>query len=152
MVNTKNLDDLGIKILTTLQHNARISFSELGRIVGLSSPAVADRVKKMEDAGLIKGYKAVLNPEKIGFNITAIISISSKTPIGNLLDNDILELPEAVEIYRISGDYSFQIKVITNSLEHLETIVGKLNKYGETTSSIILSSPVESRSIPVHFL
>jgi len=152
MVNTKNLDDLGIKILTTLQHNARISFSELGRIVGLSSPAVADRVKKMEDAGFIKGYTAVVNPEKIGFNITAIISISSKTPIANLLDNYILELPEVIEIYRLSGDYSFQIKAITNSLEHLESLVDKLNKYGETTTSIIMSSPVESRSVPVHFL
>jgi Lrp/AsnC family leucine-responsive transcriptional regulator len=152
MHSPKKLDDLDIRILKSLQTNARMTFSELGRTVGLSSPAAAERVKKLEDGGYIKGYKAILNPEKIGVTITAIISMSSQTSVINVRDQDILNLPEVVEIYHTSGKDSVQIKVMTDSIGHLKTILDTLNKHSETTTSIILSSPVESRPIPVQIV
>jgi Lrp/AsnC family leucine-responsive transcriptional regulator len=150
MADAKILDDNNIKILKTLQKDARISFSALGRAIGLSSPAVAERVKKMEEAGYIKGYKAVVAPEKIGVKIIAIISLSATTSILKVLDNDVLMLPEIVEIYHLSGLDSVLIKVMADSIDHLKSILEGLNKYGETMTSIILSSPVAPR--PIHIV
>jgi Lrp/AsnC family leucine-responsive transcriptional regulator len=141
------LDDIGLKILSALQGNARTSFSELGRIVGLSSPAVAERVHRMEEAGYIKEYRAVVDHGRIGLPVMAFISVIAD--IGKLTELDELarSLPEVVEGFHLSGSDDLLIKVIAASMSHLELIINQIGNYGETTTSIVLSSPVTRRSI-----
>lgn len=147
MSGDKLLDDIGIKILLALQSNARISFSELGRLVGLSSPAAAERVHRMESAGYIKGYQTTVDYEKIGLPIKAFISVTvtpSKLPE---LDEMVRTISEVVEAYHLSGNEDMLLKVVVSSMEHLENVINLIGNYGETTTSIMLSSPVASRTI-----
>jgi Lrp/AsnC family leucine-responsive transcriptional regulator len=143
------LDAISIKILTTLQQNARISFSELGRMVGLSSPAVAERVHRLETAGFIKQYSAVINSDSIGLSITAYITLKVKRAKLKDLDDLVVSTSEVVEAYHLAGMDDIMLKVMVSSVVHLKNIIGNLNSYGKTTTSIILSSPVSSRQMPV---
>jgi Lrp/AsnC family leucine-responsive transcriptional regulator len=146
----KVLDEVGTKILMNLQRNARISFSELARIVGLSSPAVAERVHRLEQSGYITRYQAVLNSDKIGFPITAFINMTVNGMNGLKLkdmNEKIAAIPEVVEAYHLSGDYGFMLKALVNSVGHLESVINKLNGFAETTTSVVLSSPITSREL-----
>ncbi|MDR3331651.1 MAG: Lrp/AsnC family transcriptional regulator [Synergistaceae bacterium] len=141
----KLLDDIGVQILTALQENARVSFSELGRKVGLSSPAVAERVHRMEEAGYIGEYRAIVDLEKLGFPITAFISVTASTGKLKEADEIVRTIPEVVEGYHLSGAEDILLKVVVASVGHLESIINQIGNYGETTTSIVLSSPVTSR-------
>lgn len=142
------LDETGWHILEALQENARLSFSELGQRVGLSSPAVAERMRRMEDAGIITGYRAEINTAKIGFPITAIIRMS--TPPGERCTRVIAsaeEVPEVLECYRVTGADALVMKVMASSIEHLESIIDHLSQHGQLTTSIVLSKPVTRRTV-----
>lgn len=143
----KLLDDVGWSILDELQQNARVSFAELGRRVGLSTPAVLERVHKMEECGIILGYHAKLDGAKAGMPITAFIRLSV---LGDLLQRVIAiaqKLDEVLECHRVTGTDSFVIKVGVSSVEHLQELFDKFSPYVATTTSIILSSPVTHRVI-----
>lgn len=143
----KLLDDIGWRILGELQQNARVSFTELGRRVGLSTPAVLERVRKMEEAGIILGYHAELDRAKVGMPITAFIRISV---VGEVLHRiiDVAErLDEVLECHRVTGTDSFVIKVGVSSVEHLQKLFDQFSPYVATTTSIVLSSPVTRRVI-----
>ena len=142
------LDETGWRLLEALQENARLSFSELGQRVGLSSPAVAERVRRMEDAGIITGYRAEVNTAKIGYPITAIVRIS--TPPGERCTRFSVraqELPEVLECYRVTGVDSLVMKVMVSSIEHLESLIDRLSEYGQLTTSLVLSTPVTRRIV-----
>ena len=142
------LDETGWHILEALQENARLSFSELGQRVGLSSPAVAERVRRMEDAGIITGYRAEVNTAKIGYPITAIIRISnSPGERCTRLNASAQEIPEVLECHRVTGSDSFIMKVVVTSIVHLEALIYRLMEYGPSTSSVVLSSPIEGKPI-----
>ena len=145
------LDDIGRQILKALQENARISFSELGRRVGLSSPAVAERVHRMEEAGYIKEYRAIVNQDKLGFPITAFIRVTAN--VGKLKDADDMArtIPEVIEGHHLTGADGFILKVVVASMGHLEEIINQMSNYGQTTTSVVLSSPVESRVLTPYF-
>ena len=136
------LDRTGLKILHALQQNARLSFSELGRQVALSSPAVAERVRKMEEAGIIGGYYARVEPEKVGLPIMAFVLL--KTRAEKYPDIILLarRLPQILECHHVSGGESFIMKVIASSIPHLEDLIERLSPFGETSTLIVLSSPV----------
>src|SRR5688500_2543549 len=102
-VTEKLLDDVGLNILFELQENARISFSELGRRVGLTSPAVAERVRRMEDAGIITGYHAHINPQKLGRSITAYIRMDAIDGNTQPLRRLVAEMPQVLECHYITG-------------------------------------------------
>ncbi|MGI8741649.1 MAG: Lrp/AsnC family transcriptional regulator [Bryobacteraceae bacterium] len=141
----KLLDEIGWRILGEMQQNARIPYAELGRRVGLSTPAVMDRVRRMEEAGIIAGYRVELNPAKIGFPILAFFRISV---VGELLPQVIeiaRESPEVLECHRVTGGDSFIMKVCVSSIEHLESFIDQLRPYVTATSSIVLSSAVTRR-------
>ncbi len=143
----KLLDDVGWNILQELQQNARVSFAELGRRVGLSTPAVLERVRRMEETGIILGYHAELDANKVGMPLTAFIRLSVT---GNLLQRVIAiaeKLDEVLECHRVTGTDSFVIKVGVSSVEHLQELFDKFSPYVATTTSIILSSPVTRRMI-----
>ena len=151
MQTDKLLDDIGRQILKALQENARISFSELGRRVGLSSPAVAERVHRMEEVGYIKEYRAIVDQEKLGFPITAFIRMTAN--VGKLKDADDMArtIPEAIEGHHLTGTDGFILKVIVTSVGHLEDIINQMSNDGQTTTSVVLSSPVESRVLTPYF-
>ena len=144
----KLLDETGWHILEALQENARISFSELGQRVGLSSPAVAERVRRMEDAGIISGYRAEVNTAKIGYPITAIIRISNAPGERcTRLSASAKEIPEVLECHRVTGSDSLIMKIMASSVEHLESLIDRLSEHGLLTTSIVLSTLVRRRIV-----
>jgi Lrp/AsnC family transcriptional regulator, leucine-responsive regulatory protein len=151
----RHLDETDWLLLHELQQNARLSFSELGQRVGLSSPAVAERIRKMEDANIIKGYHAEVNLAKIGFPVVAIIRMTSVAHkdlyAGNSckqVNNIVSEFPEVIESYRVTGSDIAIMKVIATSVEHLEEIIDRVSELGQTNTSIVLSAPVTKKIIP----
>jgi Lrp/AsnC family transcriptional regulator, leucine-responsive regulatory protein len=142
------LDDTGWAILRELQNNARISFTELGRRVGLSSPAVAERVRRMEEADIICGYRTDISLKHVGLAISAIITLSSYAGRSPAAAEAVRDLPEVLECHKITGDNCYIMRVAVESVEHLESFIDHLDRYGKVTTSLILSSPVENRIIP----
>lgn len=141
------LDAKGWELLRELQENARTSFAELGRRVGLSTPAVAERVRNLEAAGVISGYRAEVDLACVGLPMLAIVRMSV---VGNVLGRITAaaqQMPEVLECHRGTGADSFIIKVAVSSVEHLETLIDRLTPYGTTSTSIVLSSPVRRRTI-----
>ena len=146
----KLMDSAGWHLLEALQEDARLSYTELGQRVGLSAPAVAERVRRMEEAGIITGYHAEINRNKLGFPITAIIRMSNfpGDPC-NRFTTRIQNLPEVLECSRVTGEDSMVIKVMASSVEHLETLIDHLAEQANITTSMVLSTPVK-RSIMTH--
>lgn len=142
------LDDVNWRILQELQQNARISFAELGRRVGLTAPAVAERVRRLEEKGIITGYHAELDTSKVGLPLLAFIRIATS---GEGRYEQVLALvrdrPEVLECHRVTGGDSYFVKVIVSSVQHLEEFLERLLPYGQPTTSIVLSSPVTHRVV-----
>ncbi len=141
------LDPIGRKLLYALQANARLSFSELGRQLGLSAPAVAERVRKMEEAELITGYHAEVDPVPLGYGVLAFIRLTTLTEQYPRVLELAQRLPEIRECHHITGGEAFILKVIATSIPHLEAIIALLSAYGATSTSIVLSSPVRKHSL-----
>ena len=139
----KHLDPLGWKMLIELQKDARISFAELGRRVGLSTPAVALRVRRMEDEGIILAYRAEISPSHVGLPITAFIRMSIVGDVLPRLTAQLRSMTEIVECYRGTGVDSFIMKVNVISVEHLNHVIDCLTPFGTTSTSLILGSVVE---------
>ena len=141
------IDAIDWKILEELQANARVSFAELGRRINLTTPAVIERIRKLEDARVISGYRAEIDTAKVGLPITAFIRMS----ISGVDYSHIIEVAEqtneVLECHRGTGGDSFIIKVAVASVGHLQNLIDKLTPYGITTTSIVLSSPVKRRVI-----
>jgi Lrp/AsnC family leucine-responsive transcriptional regulator len=143
------LDAIAWKILEALQQNARLSFAELGRKVGLSTPAVAERVHRLEEAGVITGYHASINLPRIGLPIRVLLRLTipgGDAPIVRAL-HAIRELPEISRCHRITGSESFVIEADVVSIRHLEALIDRLSALGATSTSTILSSPIERRAV-----
>lgn len=144
---THLLDAIGWKILDELQNNARIPFAELGRRVGLSTPAVTERVRRLEDEGFIVGYHAEVNPERVGFQILALVGVNV---VGEALPRFVkkaLQCPNVLEVHRVTGDESFVIKVVVTDHSELERVLDSLMPYVKTTTSMVLSSPLTWKGI-----
>jgi len=137
------IDQLNWKILEALQKNARQSFAEIGRKVGLTSPAVAERVKRMEDLGIIKGYKAEVSYHKTGHQLKAVITL--RAFMGRLKPflEKVKEFKEVINCYRITGNENIIMEVVLYDQAHLEEFIDKVITYGETRTHIILSNIVE---------
>lgn len=140
-------DSLDWKILAVLQSDARVSTAEIGRRISLSPPAVAERVQKLVDRGVISGFHAHLNPAAVGLPITAMIRMSVVGDILPRLSILLQSLPEVVECYRGTGSDSFIMKVCAESVEHLEHLIDRLTPFGMTSTSIVLSTVVTRREL-----
>lgn len=152
MNSNVKIDTLNWKILNRLQQNARESFANIGRAVGLTAPAVGERVKKMEDAGILLGYNVVVSHSLTGHQLKAIISL--RAFMGKL--KPFLALvptyDEVVNCYRITGNENIVMEVVLKDQFHLERFIDKLIQYGETRTNIVLSHVVANapiRSEPV---
>jgi Lrp/AsnC family leucine-responsive transcriptional regulator len=142
----KLLDDIGWRLLEELQEDARLSYAELGRRVGLSTPAVMERIHKLEDAGIITGYRAEVNPEKVGFQATAFILIKLEHEVLPRLNSFYKEIPEIIECHRVTGN-DLILKVHIPSVAHLENVIKRITPYGMPTTSIVLSTPIPRRKL-----
>lgn len=145
----KLLDDLGWRILEVLQGDARVSFSELGRRIGLSTPAVTERVRRMEDAGIITGYHATIDPGKAGFPIVVYmrLAISGGENMVSRATAAVKRMPEILECHRVTGTDSFILRAALLSVAQLETLIDRLTPFGMTSTSTVLSSPVPYREL-----
>ena len=132
------MDITDYKIIEILQEEGRISMKDLGKIVGLTSPAVSERVKRLEEAGVIEGYKAIVNPNALGRVIKAFVHIS-------LPSNKYNEF--IVECHHITGDDCSVLKVIVKDMYELEEVIDSIKKVGSTKTNVILSTPIQSKSI-----
>jgi Lrp/AsnC family leucine-responsive transcriptional regulator len=146
--NVIELDAIAWKLVEELQQNARVSFAELGRKIGLSTPAVAERVHRLEEAGVITGYHASLNSTKLGVPIRVLVRLT--IPGGEAQINRTVtalkELSEISRCHRITGDESFIVEADVVSIRHLEVLIDRLSSLGATSTSTVLSSPVERRN------
>lgn len=141
------LDDMDWRILGELQANARITFTELGRRVALTPPAVAERVRSMREGGIISGFRADLEPGQVGYPIIAFVRWTASGPDCAHLGEVAKEIPEIVECHRITGETSYILKVAARSVQHLEELIDRLMPYGSTITSLVLSSPVTHRPL-----
>ena len=142
-----SIDQLNWQILDALQKNARQSFAEIGRTVGLTSPAVAERVKRMEDLGIIKGYKADVSYHKTGHQLKAVITL--RAFMGRLKPflEKVKEFKEVRNCYRITGNENIIMEVVLSDQVHLTEFIDRLITYGEIKTHIILSSVIEHAPI-----
>lgn len=135
------------KIIEILQEDGRISMKDLGKIVGLTSPAVSERVKKLEEAGIIEGYKAIISPDALGRVIKAFIHISLPNNMYKKFINEARKDPRIVECHHITGDDCSVLKVIVKDMYELEEVIDSIKEIGSTKTSVILSTPIQSKSI-----
>mgnify|MGYP000725031584 FL=1 len=142
-----NIDVLNRKILKCLQENARLSNAEIGRRVGISSPAVAERIRKMEDAGLIHGYKTVVSPFEAGYQLKAIVTL--RAFMGKLKPflEKVKEYDEVLNCYRITGNENIIMEVVLKNQFHLEKFIDQLIVYGESKTQIVLSHTIANNEI-----
>lgn len=141
------VDALNKKILKCLQSNARQSNAAIGRQVGLTSPAVNERIKKMEDAGIILGYKTLVSPFEVGYQLKAIITI--KAFMGKLKPflEKVKTYDEVVNCYRITGDENIVMEVVLQNQKHLEHFIDQLITYGEAKTQVVLSQVVAHKAV-----
>ncbi len=140
----KLLDKIGWRILDELQMDGRLPLTELGRRVGLSTPAVGERVRRLEEAGIITGYRAQVDHAKAGYPVLAFIRISVVGDFMARVMKVSREVPEVLECYRVTGSDSFVVKAIAGSIEELERIIDRFTPYVATTTAVVLSSVVTS--------
>ena len=142
-----NIDLINWKILNCLQKNARQPNTEIGRQVGISSPAVSERIKKMEDSGIIDSYFTVVSPFEAGYQFKAIITL--RAFMGKL--KPFLEVvktfDEVLNCYRITGNENIVMEVVLKNQKHLESFIDKLIIYGETKTQIVLSHVVKNNHL-----
>jgi Lrp/AsnC family leucine-responsive transcriptional regulator len=143
------LDDTNLRLLGELQRDARLSIAELGRRVGLSSPAVADRLRRLESEGVITGYRAEIDPRALGLTLGVIIRIRPNPR--QLADVARLarDTAEVVECHRVTGEDCYVITAYVGDVAHLETVIDEFAAYGQTTSAIMQSAPVPRRGLPL---
>lgn len=140
-----SLDAADHRLLAALTDNARISLADLGRVLGMSPQSAADRLRRLEDVGVIQGFTTRLDPEALGLSVGAYIRV--RPAMGELPRVTALlrDIPEIVECDRITGEDCFMAKVFVARIEDLERVIDQLIPYAQTNTSIIQSSPVARR-------
>ncbi|HYL45380.1 MAG TPA: Lrp/AsnC family transcriptional regulator [Ktedonobacteraceae bacterium] len=143
------IDAVNRRVLEELQREPRLTMSELGRRVGMSSPSVTERVRRLEEAGVIRGYRLDLNPAALGLPIAAYIRIRPNPGQLPRIAELAQQIPEVVECHRVTGEDCFVLKVHIPAIDQLDRLLDSFLLYGSTTTTIIQSSPVPLRSLPL---
>jgi Lrp/AsnC family transcriptional regulator, leucine-responsive regulatory protein len=141
------LDPTNLRLLAELQSDARMSLAELGRRVGRSSPAIAERIKRLEAAGVIRGYHADIDPRRLGYTLGVVIRIRPAPRQLAAVADLARDTAEVIECHRVTGDDCYVITAYVRDVEHLETVIDQFAAYGQTTSSVMQSSPVPRRGV-----
>jgi len=141
------LDVINQHILRLLQENARVSNAQIARNVGVTSPAVAERIRKMEDAGILKKYTAIVSHYEMGYQLRALITIRAFMGRLKAFLEKVQSFDEVVNCYRITGNENIVMEVVLDNQKHLEQFIDQLITYGETKTQIILSHVVEHKPV-----
>ncbi|HLS10595.1 MAG TPA: Lrp/AsnC family transcriptional regulator [Flavobacteriaceae bacterium] len=141
------VDELNWRILGCLQENARMSNAEIGRRVGISSPAVSERIKKMEDLGVIQGYIANIDPIETGLQLRAIITIRAFMGKLRPFIDKVKTFEEVLNCYRITGNENIVMEVVFRDQKHMEAFIDQIIVYGESKTQIVLSHVVNHAPI-----
>lgn len=142
-------DDITWMILRELQNDGRITFRQLAEKVGLTAPAVTERVRKLEESGVIAGYSAQIDATKVGLPITAVIRLNASQGRGTELDERLASLPEVLETHRVTGTESHVVRAVVSSTAHLERLLHEVWEFADTITNIVTSSPVPRRGLPL---
>jgi Lrp/AsnC family transcriptional regulator, leucine-responsive regulatory protein len=145
----KLLDEVNLRILQELQENGRLGMAELARRVSMSPPAVAERVQRLERAGVIAGYRAEIDARALGYPVAAIVRIRPAPGQLQRIPEVARETPEVGECYRITGDDCYLMRLHLRAIDDLEDVLDRFTPYGQTTTSIIHSAPVPRRGPPL---
>ena len=143
------LDSRNVRILALLAGNPRMSVSELARAVGMSAPAARERIQRMEEAGVIRGCRLEIDPAALGYPIAAFVRVRPMPGRLPKIAELAASLPQVVECHRITGEDCFILKVRLDSLDNLDVILDQFLAYGQTTTSIVQSTPVPPRQLPL---
>jgi Lrp/AsnC family transcriptional regulator, leucine-responsive regulatory protein len=150
-MNNKGLlaDDKNVTLLRLLEKNPRAPISQLARRVGMSNPAVKERILRLEESGILAGYRLDLNPKELGYNVTAFVRIrplpGRLTKVAELAQT----IPEVTECHRVTGEDCFILKAFLREISELDRVLDKFLAHGQTTTSIVQSSPVLPRGLPL---
>jgi Lrp/AsnC family leucine-responsive transcriptional regulator len=139
------LDEIDRRLIAALEEDARLSYRALGRRIGLSQPAVAERVRRLEEAGVLTGYRAAVDRSLAGLPVTAFLRVTCAGERFQAVHRLARELPAVLECHHVSGEACFMIKVAEASLAGLERTIERFREHGETVSSVVLSSVVEGK-------
>ena len=143
----ESLNDTDWRILQALQRNARMSYAELARAVNMSPSAVTEWIRRLEESGVLVGYTAVLDPERVGLGILAFVRLrypsGNYRPFHTLLDTS----PEIIEAHHVTGEDCFILKILARSMRHLEEVAGRISGLGSVTTSVVYSSPLMRRAL-----
>jgi Lrp/AsnC family leucine-responsive transcriptional regulator len=146
---SNGLDDINRRLLEELQRDGRVAFAELGRRVGLSAPAVAERVGRLERDGVITGYRAIVDPRAIGYPLAAVVRVRPFARQIHKIPEIAADTPEVVECERITGEDCFLLRLHVRDMEDLEPVLDRFTPFGQTTTSIVHSAPVSRRALPL---
>ncbi|MDX8052763.1 Lrp/AsnC family transcriptional regulator [Lentzea sp. BCCO 10_0798] len=141
------LDAVDWKILSLLQQDGRMSFSALGRVVSLSAPAVTERVRRLESLGVITGFTAVVSPSRLGLPIESIVRVRVRSLDTPRFRSQVLVLPQILDADHVTGDDCWLLRVVCRSMAELEELVEVMQRYGDTTTSLVFSSHVRNRPL-----
>ena len=146
-LSDQRLDATNLRLITELQRDARQSLAALGRAVGLSAPAVGERLARLEEAGVIRGYRAEIDPGALGLTLSVVLRIRpAPRELGHLVDLA-RRTPEVTECVRVTGEDCFVMRAHVRDVLHLEELIDRFVIYGQTTTSIVQSAPVPGRGL-----
>ena len=145
--NRRQIDEIDISLLAELQEDARVSNAELGRRVGLSAPAVAERVARLQECGAITGFHAIVDPRVLGLTLSAILRVRPAPRELPKVAQLARDTPEVVECHRITGEDCFFLKLHVRDVVHLEEVIDAFAFFGQTTTSVMQTSPVPRRAV-----
>lgn len=146
-MESTQLDQADRGILAELQLDARLSYNELARRIGMSAPAVAERVRRLEQRGVLTGYHAHVDPAKAGLPVTALVRMQCYGPMCLLRDDATRARPEIVQLFRVTGDACCVLVIVVDSMAHFERIIDHLAEHGQPSSTMVLSTPVPWRGV-----
>ena len=150
-MNDKGLldDDKNLALLRLLEKNPRAPISQLARRIGMSDPAVKERILRLEESGILAGYRLEVNPRALGYHVTVFVRVRPITGHLNKIAELAQTIPEITECHRVTGEDCFILKLFLKDISHLDRVLDKFLAHGQTTTSIVQSSPVPPRSLPL---
>ena len=143
------LDDIDARILVALDADARLSMSELARLVGMSAPSVSERVRRMEASGVIRGFTLDVDARAIGYQIRAMVRIRPLPGKLHLVERLIQERPEFIECDKITGDDPFLARLVVQSIEEMDDVLEALSEHAVTSTAVIKGTSVKRRLPPL---
>ena len=148
-IKNSALDEVDQALIALLADNARLATAELARSVGLSAPSVAERLRRLEEDGVVKAYTVELDPRALGYTLTAIVRIRPLPGQLHAVERLLIESPEVVECDKVTGEDCFVARYLLRSIEELDPILERIAQRAQTSTSIVKASPVKRRLPPV---